>query len=281
MNLENLETRQSTSSKKLYTGMTSVKIVTVNPTREWIAEAYKVDVEKVKEPVYEIDSPDREKTTRLDFWYTNTPESKVELLGKFSIFVSPEFRISKSGRKQYIDAYSKTTWADSIDDLVEKNAKLHEASRLDAKSARQAFKGEEEIYSLLKAYGNIDVSKKPFMLEDFKAIIKGNVRELKEFFDFFNKKSGAVKVLMGVRDGQYQDVWTNLFMSADAKVTDYIRNKITGEYGYKNYYAGSLNFQEFIAGEEPSISSSSSSDSSIDWSTETVTSSSSSDNDLF
>ena len=70
-------------------------------------------------------------------------------------------------------------------------------------------------------------------------------------------------------------------MSADAKITDYIRNKITGEYGYKNYYAGSLNFQEFIAGEEPSISSSSSSDSSIDWSTETVTSSSSSDNDLF
>jgi len=279
MNLENLETRQSTSSKKLFTGITPVKIVAVNPSRQWIADTFKVDLEKVKEPVYDIDGgPDREKSTRLDFWFTNMDDTKTEFTSKVSIFVSNEFRVSKSGNKQYIDAYSKTTWADSIDDLVEKNSRLHEATKLDPKTARQANKGEEEIYNLLKAYGNVDVSKKPFMLEDFKAIIKGDVRELQEFFNHFNKKNGGVKVLMGVKDGQYQDVWSSLFLPVDGKVTDYIRNKITGEYGYKHYYAGSLNFQEFVPGEEPTFASSS--EPAIDWGTSS-TATASDDKDLF
>lgn len=270
MNLENLETRQATvGSKKLYTGVAPIQIVAVNPSRQWIAEAYNVDLEKVKEPNYILDS-----ATRIDFWYRNYPGSNTEMLGKFAIFVSNDLRVSKNGRKQYIDQHSKTTWAENIDDLVERNGKLHENTRLDAKSARQAFKGEEDIYSLLRAYGNIDINKKPFMLEDFKAIVKGNTKELSDFFGFFNKKEGGVKVLFGVKDGQYQDVWTSLFLSVDAKVSDFVRTKITGEYGYKNYYGASLTFQEFVATEEPA-------DDPFESSTASISMSANSDDDIF
>jgi len=248
MNLENLETRTgSTSTKKLFTGIAPIKIVAVNPTREQIAALYDVDVEKVKEPNYFT-----EDSTRIDFWYKNHDSISTPLLGKFALFLSNQVRTSQSGKTQYIDAHSKTCWADSLGDLSERNSKLADYNKLKLDKVREALRGEEDLYSLLRSYGNVDTNSSLLMLDDIKSIIKGNVKELREFFDHFNKKDGGVKVLMGVKDGQYQDVWNAMFLTIYGKVTDYIRNRITdGNYGYKHYYGGSFVLKEFVAGDEP------------------------------
>jgi hypothetical protein len=248
MNLENLETRTgSTSSKKLFTGIAPIKIVAVNPTREQIAALYDVDVEKVKEPNYFT-----EDSTRIDFWYKNHDSITTPLLGKFALFLSNQVRTSQSGKTQYIDAHSKTCWADSLGDLSERNMKLADYNKLKLDKVREALRGEEDLYSLLRSYGNVDTNSSLLMLDDIKTIIKGNVKELREFFDHFNKKDGGVKVLMGVKDGQYQDVWNGMFLTIYGKISDYIRNKITDDnYGYKHYYGASFVLKEFVAGDEP------------------------------
>jgi len=248
MNLENLETRaSSTNSKKLFTGIAPIKIVAVNPTREQIAALYDVDVDKVKEPNYFT-----EDSTRIDFFYKNHDSISTSLLGKFALFVSGQKRVSQSGKTQYIDNHSKVTWADSLGDLSERNSKLADYNKLKLDNVREALRGEEDLYNLLRSYGNIDTNNSALMLDDIKAVIKGNVKELRDFFEFFNKKEGGVKVLMGVKDGQYQDVWNSLFLSLNAKISDYTKGKITdSQYGYKHYYGHSFQLKEYVADAEP------------------------------
>lgn len=248
MNLDNLETRSSNGgSKKLHTGIAPIKIVAVNPTREQIAALYDVDVEKVKEPNYFM-----EDSTRIDFFYKNHDSITTSLLGKFALFVSNQPRKSQAGKTQYIDSHSKTCWADSLGDLSERNSKLADYNKLKLDKVREALRGEEDLYSLLRAYGNVDTNNSPFMLDNIEAIIKGNVKELREFFEHFNKKEGGVKVLMGVKDGQYQDVWNSMFLTINGKISDYLRNRITdSNYGYKHYYGNSFSLKEFVASDEP------------------------------
>jgi hypothetical protein len=248
MNLENLETRTSgASNKKLFTGIAPIKIVAVNPTREQIAALYEVDVEKVKEPNYFT-----EDSTRIDFFYKNHDSITTPLLGKFALFLSNQPRTSQSGKNQYIDNHSKTCWADSLGDLSERNSKLADYNKLKLDNVRQALRGEEDLYSLLRAYGNIDTNNSPFMLDDIKNIIKGNVKELREFFAWADNKGGGVKVLLGVKDGQYQDVWNSMFLTVNGKLSDYMKNKITDDnYGYRHYYGHSFNLKEYIADSAP------------------------------
>jgi hypothetical protein len=249
MNLDNLETRSTggASNKKLFTGIAPIKIVLVNPTREQIAELYEVEVDKVKEPNYFT-----EDSTRIDFWYKNHDSITTPLLGKFALFIGNQPRTSQSGKNQYIDNHSKTCWADSLGDLSERNGKLADFNKLKLDNVRQALKGEEDLYSLLRSYGNIDTNNSPFMLDDIKNIIKGNVKELREFFAWADKKGGGVKVLLGVKDGQYQDVWNNMFLTVNGKLSDYLKNKITdSNYGYRHYYGHSFNLKEYIADSEP------------------------------
>jgi hypothetical protein len=247
MNLDNLETRSSAPSKKLYTGIAPLKIVLVNPTREQIAELYEVDVEKVKEPNYFTDD-----STRLDFWYRNHDSISTPLLGKFALFVSNQTRKSQAGKTQYIDNHSKTCWADSLGDLSERNTKMPDYNKLKLDKVREALRGEEELYSLMRAYGNIDTNNSPFMLDNIQAIIKNNVKELREFFAWADKKEGGIKVLLGVKEGQYQDVWNNMFLTVNGKLTDYLRGRITdSQYGYKHYYGNSFSLKEFVPSDEP------------------------------
>jgi hypothetical protein len=168
------------------------------------------------------------------------------------LFMKNESRKSQAGKTQYIDNHSKTCWADSLGDLSERNGRMPDYSKLKLDKVREALRGEEDLYSLLRAYGNVDTNNSPFMLDDIKAIIKGNVKELREFFEHFNKTSGGIKVLFGVKEGQYQDVWTSMFLTVNGKLTDYLRNKITdGQYGYKHYYGNSFTLKEFVPSDEP------------------------------
>lgn len=246
MNLNELEIGTGytgSSNKKLYMGIGSIQIVMVNPSVKKLAEFYNTDEEKIKDPAYVKDGENP--STRLDFYYVNHPDFHTELKGKFSIFVQNNTRESKSGKKQYIDAFTRTSWANSLSELSAAQQNVKDYLRLDMNTVREAKPGEETIYNLMKAYGNIVPKTKPFELHDFKQLVKGNGKELEDFFTYFNDKGNGINVMMGIKDTKYQDIYTGVFISLNSKLTDYVKKNIEGEYGFKSYHEGYV-FKEFI-----------------------------------
>lgn len=243
MNFDNLETRESsTSTRKMYTGFAPVQIIAVNPDTKTLASILNVDIDKVKEPNYV-----GEKNTRVDFWYVNHPTFKTELKGKFSIWIDNNTRLSKTRKKQWIDDFTKTAWSENLAMLSETQASLQPERKIDMKSIREAKGGEETVYSLLKAYGNISPKSNPLVLTSWATLAKGNGSEVTNFFSHFNAKDGGVKVLMGIKDGKYQDVYTGIFLNVYGKITDYVTKNVMGEYGFKSFYNGSYTFSEYNA----------------------------------
>ena len=245
MKFDQLETREPSSGKKLYTGFAPIQIVAVNPNSAALAALLGLDPEKVKEPVYE-----GENGMRLDFWYVNHPDFKTDLRGKFSLWVNNDTRMSQAGKKQFIDNFTRTAWAENLATLSETQASLDPSRRLDMKSVREAKGGEETVYSLLKAYGNISPKEKPFVLDSWPSIAKGKGNELVDFFAHFNKANMGIKVLLGIKDEKYQDVCTKVFVNVHGKVTEYVSKQITGEYGFKSFY-GSFTFKEYTENAAP------------------------------
>ena len=280
MKFDQLETREPSAGKKMYTGFAPIQIVGVNPTGKELAKILGIEEDKVKEPAYE-----GENGMRLDFWYVNHPDFKTDLKGKFSLWVNNDTRMSQAGKKQFMDNFTKTTWAENLATLSEYQASIDPSRRLDMKSVREAKGGEETVYSLLKAYGNISPKEKPFVLDNWSSIAKGKCNELVDFFAHFNKADMGVKVLLGIKDGKYQDVCTKIFLNVQGKVTEYVSKQITGEYGFKSYY-GSYTFKEYTENDAPEISETETpfKDSMMSWdnSSEVATAPISTDiNDIF
>jgi len=251
MNLNELEIGSAfTGSKTLYMGIAPIQILMVNPSQKRLAEFYGTDIDKIKEPVYIKDGENP--STRLDFYYVNHPDFHTEFKGKFSIFVQNNTREAKSGKKQYIDSFTRTSWANSLSELSAAQESVKEFLRLDMSTVREAKPGEETIYSLLKAYGNIVPKTKPLELNDFKQLIKGNGKELEDFFSYFNDKEEGVNVMMGIKDAKYQDVYTGVFIPLKSKLTDYVKKNIEGEYGFKSYHEG-YTFKQFESSAAPEL----------------------------
>lgn len=244
MNLNELETREP-SSRKLVTGFAPIQIIAVNPDVKKLREI--LNTEDVKEPNY-----DAEKGSRLDFWFVSHPMSKIEFRGKFAMWASNDVRVSKTDKKQYIDNFTKTMWASNLANASELMGTWDESRRLDMKSIREAKEGEENIYNLMKAYANASPKTKPFVLDDWNAIAKGNGSELQAFFDHFNKLDQGVKVLLGIKEGKYQDVFTGIFLNVNGRITDYVTSRVTGEYGYKGDYQGNFDLKEYNMESAPS-----------------------------
>jgi hypothetical protein len=250
MNLNELEIGSASigGSKKLYMGIAPIQIIMVNPSVSQLAEFYNTDVDKIKDPSYVKDG--EVPSTRLDFYYTNHPDFDKQFKGKFSIFVQGNTRESKAGKKQYIDAFTRTSWSNNLSELSAAQENVKDFLRLDMSTVREAKPGEETIYNLLKAYGNIVPKTKALELNDFKQLIKGNGKELQDFFNHFNGKGDGVNVMMGIKDAKYQDIYTGVFMPLKSKLTDYVKKSIEGEYGFKSFYQG-YSFTEFIPSAAP------------------------------
>ncbi len=245
MKFDELETREPSSGKKMYTGFAPIQIVAINPNSKALAALLGIDEDKVKEPNY-----DGENGMRLDFWYVNHPDFKTDLRGKFSLWVNNDTRTSQAGKKQFIDNFTRTSWAENLAALSEAQASLDPSRRMDLKSVREAKGGEETVYSLLKAYGNISPKEKPFVLDSWNSIAKGKGNELVDFFAHFNKANMGVKVPLGIKDDKYQDVCTKVFVNVQGKITEYVSKQITGEYGFKSFY-GSFTFKEYTENNAP------------------------------
>lgn len=233
----------SVFERKLYTGYAPVQIISVNPTEKDLAKLFNTDIEKIKDPQYDK----TEGKMRLDFWYKNHSTCQTELFGKFSIWVNDESVVGKnSGKKQYIDNFTKTAWAIDLATLSEDQKNKQPEYRLDSKTIREACTGEEDVYELLKAYSNARPKEKPFVLDNWKNICKGKVSELRELFDNLNEKGMGVKIPLTVREGKYQGVFTKGIIPLNSPITKWIKDKFEGTYGCKDYYGSSFILKEFV-----------------------------------
>jgi|GEM_PF-3218416 len=243
INVNEVEESASIFEKKLYTGYAPVQIVAVNPNNKRIAALFNIDVEKIKNPEYDK----TEGKMRLDFWYKNHSSCDTELLNKFSLWVNNDTTVGKnSGKTQYIDDYTRTAWAVDLATLTIDQQAKDPIYRIDSKSIREAKNGEEDVYELLKAYANARPKERPFVLDSWLAITKGDVKELCDFFDAFNSRGGGIKVPLTIREGKYQSVFVKGIIHLNSPINDYIKKKFIGEYGCKDFYGSSFLLKEFI-----------------------------------
>ena len=256
---------------KRYTGVGSVFVVGVNPSKAELEKLY--DRELDKDPEY-LTEKDGVTSARIDFIIKTDPTAKcsngIELLTKFSMFIRNEYRFNKDKTKvQVIDKYGRTAW------VTKEQAKAHEIpvykngpANID-KDYRPAYVGEEDITNFLKLFLGISNVEKwvkneatgrrevvglvdnpqdcECRLENIEDYFKGKFNEIKGAINLM--PNNKIKALFGVRttdEGkQYQDVYTRKFLSNTVSVYDKLaedvqNNKDNGAYPNTEFVVADL-----------------------------------------
>ena len=232
---------------KRYTGVGSIFVVGVNPSKSELEKLY--DRELDKDPEY-ITEKDGVISARIEFIIKTDSTAKcnngIELITKLPVFISKEYRFNKDKTKvQVIDKYGRTAW------VTKEQAKNHEIpvygngkpANID-KDYRPAYVGEEIVTNFLKLFLGIPNVEKwakneetgrrevvglvdnpqdcECRLEHIEDYFKGKFNEIRDAVNLM--PNNKIKVLFGVRttdDGkQYQDVYTRKFLSNAVSVYD-------------------------------------------------------------
>ena len=255
------ESKEATEIKR-YTGVGSIFVVGVNPSKSELEKLY--DRELDKDPEY-ITEKDGVVSARIEFIIKTDSAAKcnngIELTTKLPVFISKEYRFNKDKTKvQVIDKYGRTAW------VTKEQAKNHEIpvygngkpANID-KDYRPAYVGEEIVTNFLKLFLGIPNVEKwvknegtgrrevvglvdnpqdcECRLENIEDYFKGKFNEIKDAINLM--PNNKIKVLFGVRttdEGkQYQDVYTRKFLSNAVSVYDKLAedvqsNKDNGAY---------------------------------------------------
>ncbi|KKN88721.1 hypothetical protein LCGC14_0246120 [marine sediment metagenome] len=242
------------AERRLFTGLALVKVIAINPTME------EMDVlgirQPKKAPVYTEEMDDgaggKYMRTRLDFYLKNEAVST-----RMALFVDEQQVRSKDKTKhQYINNHAQVTWAEDPKAFM---------SWYVAETARIAITGEERLHNFLWAWGNIKtfVSKEEEMdgktqasidasLNSPAKIAAGEIKELRGYLK--NIANNEVRVLLGVKDYQFQDVYTGYFGRASTESHAQWLKALQSSYSqYRNDYQGNLAFKVYVPPNEVDI----------------------------
>lgn len=198
---------------KLYSGLTNVNVIAVNPTLE---ELHNLGIKLKQEPVYTISMGDQE-YNKVVFWVKNeTGSYKIEILMQSS------HRVSQSGKHQWMNSIGQSTWSE--------DAPSYDWWKSDGE--RKAYVGEETLINFAKCWANV-ASGDEVTFDTIAKIAAGDVAELKKYVAAL--KDNPVRVLIGVKDDKYQIVYTKYFGRAYANPRDnYFVKALNDEYGAFN-----------------------------------------------
>lgn len=189
---------QKSFDNQLVVGLAEVKVVAINPDMEEYKEILGIELkEDSKATEYLGESKDGNTTLRVNFWVEDIKSGK-----KFSMnyFLEDKFRTNKDNtKKQYINNIGIGSWADDVNNLPQWFTK---------RDYREAHVGEEELYSFLRTWINIDYSQEDAELEiNWKKLMRGNVNEIKELVG--GGLVGNIVILATVvskeKDGEYKE----------------------------------------------------------------------------
>ncbi len=230
------------TEKRLYTGVTPVELVGINPTQQELSKLFGGG--DANAPTYVGTNDNGNKKIRLDMWLKN-PD--INLLTKCAIWLEDEARVSQAGNKQFINRKLQSTWGKSLEDI--KNAS--NMQWFDTSTAREAKSGEVQLYEFLTALTNASTGQddSDLELDDFSAIFDDDMNELNGINDAIGKQ---FKVLLGVKEGKYQDVYTGYFQKGSNNGTKVMENRACDtKYPYKADFQNSMELKEYNAPSAP------------------------------
>lgn len=247
-------------------GLFEAKVVAINPSEEeFLSVLGKTLKEDSKSTEYLGKSKDGNIFVRIDVWLQDVKDVSEEdkEVGKYKVtfFLENKERENKDfTKKQYINNVGKCTWAVDEDSLPSWFAKGE---------SRVAFIGEEDIYNFMRTWlGEIDFkNEEAILLMDWKKLMKGNVKELKDQIDgeWCSKFAALAAIRVKEKEGEikeYQGVFNKAFIPEyslkhfrlvdynNPKLIESIKNKkskdqkvhekfiadVCGDYGCKDYY---------------------------------------------
>lgn len=219
---------------KLYTGLTDVQVVAVNPTKE---EAEKIGFNMKNDPVYlSTDETSGNKKIRIDIYVKSEATGRVD---KMAFFLEDTAKKSSAGNVQFINDFGKSCYAASKEEAVEKYSQWFKDN-----GVREAVSGEVELVDFIVNLLNIgkdQVAK----LDNPKAFFTGNISEISSIFKKFPERKVQVLYTVRENDGNwYQGIYTRYFSRAGNKTTKWWEKHFEGNTNKPNYQ-NSLLFQEF------------------------------------
>ena len=197
---------------KLYSGLGNFKVIAVNPT---MAELHDLGIMVKQDPNYFVDLNGTE-YFKLTFWIKN-----ADLTTRFDILMNGSERVSQTGKNQWINAIGQSTWSDGEP----------EYDWFKKEGLRKALSGEETLINFVKQWANVANGDEAYF-DSIAKIVKGDVTEVKALVKLL--ENNEVRLLIGVKDGKYQTVYTKVFGRVKPQRDDLFIKNLNDDYGTFN-----------------------------------------------
>jgi len=213
------------NSIKNYSGISNFTVMAVNPSMQ---ELHAMEIKVKQEPNYFLEL-NGEDYFKVAFWVKNE-----DLITRMEILMQNKTKVSKTGKTLWLNAIGQSTWSE-------------EKPQYDwwqqPETSRKAFGGEETLINFVKAWANVAPGDNVYF-DTIDKIVQGDVTELKELVKALS--SNQVRLLVGVKDGKYQQVYTRVFGRIKPQRDDLFVKALNDEYGAFNAeFATDLKWGEF------------------------------------
>ena len=208
----NASTEEVLGGLKLFSGLTNVNVIAVNPT---MAELHALDIKVKSEPTYTVNIVDKE-YNKITFWIQNEDGSY-----RFDVLMQNAPRVSQTGKHQWMNAIGQSTWSEDEPSY----------DWWKPEGQRKAYVGEETLINFVKAWANVRQGDE-VTFETIANIAKGDVKELRELVGAL--KGNQVRVLVGVKDDKYQSVYSKYFGRVKPQRDDLFVKALNDDYGSFN-----------------------------------------------
>lgn len=197
---------------KLYSGLSNFNVIAVNPTLD---ELHELGIMLKSEPNYYVEFSGEE-YFKLTFWIKNE-----DLTTRFEILMNSNPRVSQSGKHQWLNNAGQSTWSD--------DAPTYDWWKTEG--SRHALTGEETLINFVKAWANV-ANGDDVYFESIANIVRGDVKEIKALVKML--AANQVRLLIGVKDGKYQTVYTKVFGRIKPQRDDLFVKNLNDDYGAFN-----------------------------------------------
>lgn len=262
---------KASTERELFTGLTYVTPMCVNPTQTELATLLGVSADKVKSKEYITDKVNQEgvsyKSYTIDIWFKEG-DGRFD---KLTFWIDSLPFISKTGNREYLGVRGKNHFAPSPQAMEEwlnqesslttktKDADGNEITRnllnkeTFGSSFREALAGERVLAYFLNAYLRPNYNQEP----DYKCELDNSIttpagiKELNQLFRDMNSLGNPkVGVVYGVKKG-YSNVvinsWIESFFREGGKLTDVKKNAFIEEGVKKDFeFMNGFDYQVYI-----------------------------------
>ena len=208
----NASTEEVVGGIKTFSGLTNVNVVAVNPT---MAELHAMDINVKQEPSYDVAFSDQE-FKKIAFWVANEDGNF-----KLEILVNSTYKESKTGKFQWINSIGQVTWSE--------DAPSYDWWK--SEGQRKAYTGEETLINFVKAWANVATGDN-VSFDTISSIVTGDITEVNSLVKAL--KGNQVRVLIGVKDDKYQQVYTKYFGRVKPQRDDLFVKALNDDYGSFN-----------------------------------------------